>query len=101
MGSEVSVSDIGRRDSRGVEKDVGANLPWRGVEKDIRAEVREPLRNKISHKILRYVCPSRRRHTRCSRDWSSDVCSSDLQPLSTFCAVSPVKASQRRITMDA
>src|SRR5687768_17659188 len=28
------------------------------------------------------VCPfffsSRRRHTRCSRDWSSDVCSSDL-----------------------
>src|SRR5712675_2530481 len=25
---------------------------------------------------------SRRRHTRCSRDWSSDVCSSDLKPLS-------------------
>src|SRR5256884_4451900 len=24
---------------------------------------------------------SRRRHTRCSRDWSSDVCSSDLCPL--------------------
>src|SRR2546429_1204733 len=24
---------------------------------------------------------SRRRHTRCSRDWSSDVCSSDLQVL--------------------
>src|SRR2546422_2420410 len=24
---------------------------------------------------------SRRRHTRCSRDWSSDVCSSDLNPL--------------------
>src|SRR2546422_139984 len=23
---------------------------------------------------------SRRRHTRCSRDWSSDVCSSDLHP---------------------
>src|SRR5256884_759478 len=23
---------------------------------------------------------SRRRHTRCSRDWSSDVCSSDLSP---------------------
>src|SRR2546429_9939150 len=23
---------------------------------------------------------SRRRHTRCSRDWSSDVCSSDLPP---------------------
>src|SRR3989449_10221277 len=24
---------------------------------------------------------SRRRHTRCSRDWSSDVCSSDLPPV--------------------
>src|SRR3989449_10623644 len=24
---------------------------------------------------------SRRRHTRCSRDWSSDVCSSDLQEI--------------------
>src|SRR2546422_8704270 len=24
---------------------------------------------------------SRRRHTRCSRDWSSDVCSSDLEAL--------------------
>src|SRR5207245_5410457 len=25
---------------------------------------------------------SRRRHTRCYRDWSSDVCSSDLTPVS-------------------
>src|SRR2546429_5935748 len=38
---------------------------------------------------------SRRRHTRCSRDWSSDVCSSDLSGLlrdlplleQIFCAV--------------
>src|SRR2546429_7115346 len=32
---------------------------------------------------------SRRRHTRCSRDWSSDVCSSDLEayprPQQTYC----------------
>src|SRR5205809_8032162 len=28
---------------------------------------------------------SRRRHTRCSRDWSSDVCSSDLEPLAEQC----------------
>src|SRR2546429_5993077 len=31
---------------------------------------------------------SRRRHTRCSRDWSSDVCSSDLlspEPLGDYC----------------
>src|SRR5690606_40973948 len=27
---------------------------------------------------------SRRRHTRFSRDWSSDVCSSDLIPLDSF-----------------
>src|SRR2546429_3098254 len=26
----------------------------------------------------RFFFASRRRHTRCSRDWSSDVCSSDL-----------------------
>src|SRR5207245_5119191 len=26
---------------------------------------------------------SRRRHTRCYRDWSSDVCSSDLAPLAS------------------
>src|SRR3989449_4530419 len=27
---------------------------------------------------------SRRRHTRCSRDWSSDVCSSDLHDLTAL-----------------
>src|SRR3989449_6963071 len=29
---------------------------------------------------------SRRRHTRCSRDWSSDVCSSDLATLRALAA---------------
>src|SRR2546429_9772024 len=29
--------------------------------------------------ICVFFFSSRRRHTRCSRDWSSDVCSSDLQ----------------------
>src|SRR2546422_7060156 len=28
--------------------------------------------------IVVFFFSSRRRHTRCSRDWSSDVCSSDL-----------------------
>src|SRR2546429_2066649 len=40
----------------------------------------KPLRG-TSAEALRYVLfffSSRRRHTRCSRDWSSDVCSSDL-----------------------
>src|SRR6266498_4803456 len=32
-----------------------------------------------SHKMTRFFFfSSRRRHTRCGRDWSSDVCSSDL-----------------------
>src|SRR2546429_6511618 len=34
---------------------------------------------------------SRRRHTRCSRDWSSDVCSSDLGSVQVGIAVDPQK----------
>src|SRR5215813_831310 len=30
------------------------------------------------HRLLFFFFSSRRRHTRCGRDWSSDVCSSDL-----------------------
>src|SRR2546429_5608311 len=30
--------------------------------------------------VLLFFFASRRRHTSCSRDWSSDVCSSDLFP---------------------
>src|SRR5256884_4115098 len=30
-------------------------------------------------RLVVFFFSSRRRHTRCSRDWSSDVCSSDLQ----------------------
>src|SRR3989449_7208553 len=30
--------------------------------------------------VIFFFFSSRRRHTRCSRDWSSDVCSSDLRP---------------------
>src|SRR5256884_4960926 len=33
---------------------------------------------KLTLMILFFFFSSRRRHTRCSRDWSSDVCSSDL-----------------------
>src|SRR2546422_2384101 len=39
----------------------------------------------LSWQLCLFVCfffSSRRRHTRCSRDWSSDVCSSDLRPTS-------------------
>src|SRR4030043_1901199 len=33
------------------------------------------------HLLINFFFSSRRRHTRCSRDWSSDVCSSDLERL--------------------
>src|SRR2546429_8160958 len=33
------------------------------------------------HIFIFFFFSSRRRHTRCSRDWSSDVCSSDLPGL--------------------
>src|SRR2546429_6219338 len=32
----------------------------------------------LLHLMYGFFFSSRRRHTRCSRDWSSDVCSSDL-----------------------
>src|SRR2546429_1393389 len=35
----------------------------------------------VLKKCLFFFFSSRRRHTRCSRDWSSDVCSSDLRTL--------------------
>src|SRR3712207_7419388 len=38
---------------------------------------------------------SRRRHTRYWRDWSSDVCSSDLKPYSVTSVVSGVPGHQR------
>src|SRR5690606_40212817 len=34
----------------------------------------------LSWRMLWFFFSSRRRHTRFSRDWSSDVCSSDLPP---------------------
>src|SRR6266436_10424275 len=37
--------------------------------------------------MLNFFFSSRRRHTRCSRDWSSDVCSSDLSAPDTVCAL--------------
>src|SRR3989442_4442957 len=53
--------------------------------------------NKKHEQVTRHVCDlaeeqgvfffsSRRRHTRCGRDWSSDVCSSDLCSASTHAA---------------
>src|SRR5205814_3926582 len=35
----------------------------------------------FAHRLLVFFFSSRRRHTRCLSDWSSDVCSSDLELL--------------------
>src|SRR5207245_6891979 len=40
---------------------------------------------------------SRRRHTRCYRDWSSDVCSSDLSATDQVTRWSPPPATEARI----
>src|SRR5690606_40556623 len=42
--------------------------------------------------VLSFFFSSRRRHTRFSRDWSSDVCSSDLDPHAAFSASVPYLA---------
>src|SRR5207249_3333797 len=42
----------------------------------MRRETDEILKRKLSHDL--FFLSSRRRHTRSKRDWSSDVCSSDL-----------------------
>src|SRR3989442_305323 len=40
---------------------------------------------------------SRRRHTRCGRDWSSDVCSSDLSPAGCFTKMVPAVAPKEKL----
>src|SRR5690606_39433512 len=48
---------------------------------------------KFTFNFLLFFFTSRRRHTRFSRDWSSDVCSSDLwRPSTTPCTSSPRRA---------
>src|SRR2546429_2543609 len=43
--------------------------------------------------IYFFFFSSRRRHTRCSRDWSSDVCSSDLSEIRKFNEALPIGGS--------
>src|SRR2546422_8767284 len=40
-----------------------------------------------NYTVFFFFFSSRRRHTRCSRDWSSDVCSSDLEHRNIFAAI--------------
>src|SRR2546422_8016940 len=46
--------------------------------------------------VILFFFSSRRRHTRCSRDWSSDVCSSDLDDTGIY-----AQHAIRRIAVDA
>src|SRR5256884_4335108 len=43
---------------------------------------------------------SRRRHTRCSRDWSSDGCSSDLPDIATFVVNALAPAEVAKVVID-
>src|SRR5256884_2471726 len=47
-----------------------------GSDSDMRSRLIR--QSKFRGSYLLFFFSSRRRHTRCSRDWSSDVCSSDL-----------------------
>src|SRR5436305_11094187 len=46
--------------------------------------------------MLMFFFSSRRRHTRCGRDWSSDVCSSDLAKRYFFAGHDTVRAIDRK-----
>src|SRR2546422_1148039 len=46
--------------------------------------------------LVFFFFSSRRRHTRCSRDWSSDVCSSDLAKLPVL-IVQEILPDERKI----
>src|SRR6266542_6204951 len=47
--------------------------------------------------VVFFFFSSRRRHTRCYRDWSSDVCSSDLSCPSTSCRLRRPYAQGERV----
>src|SRR5438067_5339329 len=52
--------------------------------------------------VVFFFFSSRRRHTRSKRDWSSDVCSSDLRPRRTVGrGVGPLPSKRRGMAADA
>src|SRR5207245_6786481 len=53
----------------------------------------------VSSSIVSFFFSSRRRHTRCYRDWSSDVCSSDLRTIPvTFRSPDANLGGERKVT---
>src|SRR5690606_39569192 len=53
------------------------------------------------YSVICFFFSSRRRHTRFSRDWSSDVCSSDLPCSTTACSCSAIRRPTPRPTAPA
>src|ERR1039458_5004542 len=51
------------------------------------------------HLSFYYFFSSRRRHTRCLNDWSSDVCSSDLPVSTSYCESQPMPLSKRLLDL--
>src|SRR4030043_1193002 len=49
--------------------------------------------------VLFFFFSSRRRHTRCSRDWSSDVCSSDLVPYGSGPIPPPTPSPHQKLVL--
>src|SRR5690554_2200459 len=78
--------------------------PWRSEMSGMGATIKANVAQKICNKsmpsannkglkicvIIFFFFSSRRRHTRCGRDWSSDVCSSDLASLAMALVFLPV-----------
>src|SRR5207245_4018950 len=56
------------------------------------------LHRRAGRYIARFFFSSRRRHTRCYRDWSSDVCSSDLDCGAKFIRQFGLRAFRRPLT---
>src|SRR2546429_1270717 len=60
--------------------------------------------NSVVRLVIFFFFSSRRRHTRCSRDWSSDVCSSDLEKRPQgllFWSERPIKQTLRPLLSSA
>src|SRR5690554_7535464 len=51
----------------------------------------------VYSRFLLFFFSSRRRHTRCGRDWSSDVCSSDLVRLIDAAVLVLIESAGQRI----
>src|SRR5712664_3748732 len=62
----------------------------RGADKDQRADGHLRHDNQVARQQASFCFSSRRRHTSSDRDWSSDVCSSDLVTVTVFPVPPPV-----------